>query len=531
MAVRLLVDGIEYTTANYISSGSSLKAGMTTSNGKQLKIEVVCLKSDLEINQDPFLPEERNLVELICDMLIINMEKSSRRTELKDHKFAFDVAAMVSLTDINGNFLSANENFCKVSKYTVDELIGKHHSILWSNYHPPEYFKEMKNSMQLGKPFKGEFCNKAKDGSLYWVDTCIVPFLDETGKIYQYFSITQDISERKRATALYDYQFYNSPDIILIVNKDFVIEAINRIHPDRKDLDTPIGKDAIEVLPVESREISRAALIKCFETGDPQEFENTLSMGRWVNSRMVPIVLNGELSHVMVFESDITKRKIAEEETRQNEKLLRKITSQIPGNTYMFEINEDGTTNAHFFSKGSDEVNQFISIGDPNIATEDLKSLIHEDDKILWNQAMKRAYISNTDISIQYRVVVDDQIKWRWFRAIPEISVDGKVMWYGVGNDITQIVEYIISIEQVMFDLSHVIRKPITTMMSITKLINDNQISDTEIREMSKMLYSISEEMDKFIRELNNIYTKKRSDGQLAFDIAKLIDKRDSFFN
>ena len=115
------------------------------------------------------------------------------------YRAAVDAAAIFSETDKSGIITYVNEQFCDISGYSAQELIGQNHRILNSGQHPPEFFIDMWKKVSRGQVWKGEICNRKKDGSLYWVESTIVPMYDDASqRVQKYVSIRFDVTEKRK---------------------------------------------------------------------------------------------------------------------------------------------------------------------------------------------------------------------------------------------------------------------------------------------------------------------------------------------
>jgi PAS domain S-box-containing protein len=117
--------------------------------------------------------------------------------ELERFRFAVDQHAIISMTDARGRITYANQQFCDISGYALDELLGRNHRIIKSGEHDDAFYREMWQIISSGRVWRGELKNRRADGGGYWVKGTIVPLLDVHGSPRQYCSIRTDITEHR----------------------------------------------------------------------------------------------------------------------------------------------------------------------------------------------------------------------------------------------------------------------------------------------------------------------------------------------
>lgn len=268
--------------------------------------------------------------------------------ELIDYKKAIDAAAIVSITDAKGNIIRANDKFCEISKYTEEELIGKNHKILNSGHHPKEFFQKMWHTISSGNIWKGEIKNKAKDGSEYYVESSIIPFMKD-GKPYQYVSIRIDSTDKvlsklavESQKQFYEFILNNLPADIAVFDPDHKYVFLNPFAIKNTELrNFMIGKDDFEYCEFKGIDTSlaierRRAFNELVANREFIEWEDEkiLENGeRHITLRKMGPIYNDkdELLLVIGYGLEITSRKIAEENIVIAKKEVERLNLNLQG--------------------------------------------------------------------------------------------------------------------------------------------------------------------------------------------------------
>jgi PAS domain S-box-containing protein len=159
--------------------------------------------TDVLFNGSVYKDDNNNIIGAVAVARDITEQKKAEREllqslkEVTDYKLALDASTIVDITDKNGKIVFINDNYLKISKYSHDELIGGTHKMVNSSFHPPEFMKNLWDTISKGKIWQDEIRNKDKSGNYYWLNMTIVPFLDEEGVPYQYVAISIDVTNQK----------------------------------------------------------------------------------------------------------------------------------------------------------------------------------------------------------------------------------------------------------------------------------------------------------------------------------------------
>lgn len=250
-----------------------------------------------------------------------------------DLKYAIDEAVIVAITDHKGVILYVNEQFCNISQYTANELIGRDHGMINSGYHSQEFMRDLWRTISSGKVWRGELRNKAKDGSYYWVDTTIVPFMNEKDKPYQYLAIRQDVTVHKRVVEeletsikeLSDLKFaLDESSIVAITNSKGKITYVNDqfCQISKYSKQELLGKDHRIINSNYHSKTFFQNLWKKISNGQvwKGELRNKAKDGTiyWVDTTIVPFMNEGGTPYqYLAIRYEITERKRVEEELQR----------------------------------------------------------------------------------------------------------------------------------------------------------------------------------------------------------------------
>ena len=274
--------------------------------------------------------------------------------ETADYKKALNQSLIVSITDKNGIFTFANSNFCKISKFDVDELVGKNQSLINSDNHTIDFLSTVYQTISSGKVWRGEVKNKAKDGTFYWVDSAVVPFIDEFGKTYQYLTISIDVTERKlsdEALLANELKFRslieNNVDMISMFDADgmftYVSPAI--LKEFEFTYEECLSVNVMEIIHAEDLAIVKDFLSKVMHSPSKPVKSPVFRIMKkegayvWVEGTLTNLLNNSGVNAIVANFKDITERKEYEEKLKSRNSELVKSNMEL--DRFVYSVSHD----------------------------------------------------------------------------------------------------------------------------------------------------------------------------------------------
>ncbi|RFU65350.1 PAS domain S-box protein [Peribacillus glennii] len=351
------------------------------------------------------------LTGLLGSSAVISRRLAVSNQHIKDIRSALDESSIVAITDPKGIITYVNQKFLEISKYTEDELLGHTHSVINSGYHPNSFFTELWTTITKGLTWKGEICNKAKDGTLYWVNTTIVPFM-KNGKPYQYIAIRTDITDRKQAEENLKDSLKEVSDIHYALDQSSIVA-----FTDAKGIITQVNSRFCDISGYSRGELigknhnilnsgyhPKSFFIELWKTiGGGRvwkgEIRNRAKDGSyyWVDTTIVPYLgPNGRPYQYLAIRNDITERKRTEEALHRQDKLaavgqlaagvaheIRNPLTSMKGYTEFLQLDETDPSRKEFLEiileeieRVNDIVEDFMVLTKPKAVKLELKNII-----------------------------------------------------------------------------------------------------------------------------------------------------------
>ncbi len=464
---------------------------------------------------------------------------------------ALDEHAIVAFTDSQGVITEVNQKFCDISGYTREEIIGQTHRLISSGYHDREFYRSMWQTIGQGRIWHGIFRNRAKDGQHYWVDSTIVPILNDEGKPRQFIAVRTDITAHLRNVRLLDESQQLAKvggwEYIVPLNRVYWTAEACRIH----------GIDTREAVPLErklalyhpdDRKRVQTAIDLAISQGESLDLElrmwNGREHGRWLRVTGRPENTPRGTYSIIGSVQDIDDFKRAQHALQTSEQRMRALAAALPVGVY--EINLAGDciyTNAAW--------QRMAGLSGEDALGHGWDRAVHPDDLALLHATWEAAIQANRPFEHDFRYQHPDGTV-RWVRsAATTLKINGSFAGYvGVNEDITEQREHVEKIsaslaekEVLLREVHHRVKNNLQLVTSLLKLqaggltdeANRAQFQECErrVRTMAlvhEMLYAHTSlariEIDVYIRQLGQSIVRSfrtdQDDIRLDLDIASI---------
>jgi len=448
------------------ASGPEL-AAVLRERDAQLHIPILFLSAETDMTQqllalnlggDDFLVkpvQPEHLIEAVSararrarQNIAIRQRLENTLYEREREHLALDQHAIVSIADDAGRITYVNDKFCEISGYAREELLGQNHRILKSGEQPPEFYRELWQTIAGGNVWQGKIRNRCKDGSFYWAESTVTPFLDGNGKPYQYVSIHTDISQLKagelalkESHRLIESVIENIPTMIFMKRaEDLRFVMLNKAGEQllgytREEL---LGKNDYDFFPAEQADFftakDRKALEQGFEDIPEETIDTRLQGKRILHTKKIALCNeHGKPVYLLGISHDITDVKLAEQTLEAYKERLRR--GQLYANIGTWDWNIQ-TGELHWTERIAPLFG--YPTGELETSYRNFLGAIHTDDRLAVINAVNACVEHNVPYEIEHRVTwPDGTVRWLQERGGVTRDADGNpLQMLGVVQDI-----------------------------------------------------------------------------------------------
>ncbi|MEK4386238.1 EAL domain-containing protein [Solibacillus sp. FSL W7-1464] len=366
------------------------------------------------------------------------MESNIVHKMLDDILNAMNESTNITITNVDGTILYVNNNFCQLSKFKKEEIIGQNHRIINSGFHSKEFFVKLWQTIVSGNTWRGEIQNRAKDGTVFWVFEIIVPILDEDGQPYYFVSFQTDITENKQMENQFKTNFIrtfqNLQNGIFKVRKEqdgtlkYIMSEGRLMDEIGASADIILSKSPFDVFEQDIAKIKQKMYTKALK-GKKVQYEIELG-GKLIFVDIEPIRHNGEVTEIVGTVHDFSQFREVQKQLKLNEERYQSLLDY--SHEYITMMDKEGTI-LHMNAKTL----ELLGIGEDMFENTNIIDITVEEERPVIAAYFDKAVNGEVQF-FEFEVKNNGQRKFLNVTLVPMV-IDNEInAVYSIGKDITE---------------------------------------------------------------------------------------------